>query len=161
MSTEPLNENKGSPPSNVLGDILEMLSSERESGGGTHKDGEATSEKDVPVSTPPQSDVFSAILSNPALLAKLPSIISAAKPIIEAFGKQNALAVKSDGESVTSNDSLQASSGAPSNAHTVKQPLDRRAALLCAMKPYLCRDRQEAIDYIIKLSRLGDILRSL
>ena len=38
---------------------------------------------------------------------------------------------------------------------------DRRAALLCAMKPYLSHDRQQAIDYILKLSRLGDLLKTL
>ena len=41
------------------------------------------------------------------------------------------------------------------------QTEERRAALLCAMKPYLSRDRQEAIDYILKLSRLGDLLKTL
>ena len=38
---------------------------------------------------------------------------------------------------------------------------NERTELLRAMKPYLSRDRQEAIDYIIKLGRLGDILKSL
>jgi hypothetical protein len=38
---------------------------------------------------------------------------------------------------------------------------DSRTALLCAMKPYLSRDRQNAIDYIVKIGKLGDILKTL
>lgn len=36
-----------------------------------------------------------------------------------------------------------------------------REALLCALKPYLGKDKAEAIDRLIKLSRLGDLLKSL
>ena len=38
---------------------------------------------------------------------------------------------------------------------------DSRTALLCAIKPYLGSERQTAIDYIIKLGRLSEILKTL
>ena len=36
-----------------------------------------------------------------------------------------------------------------------------REALLCALKPYLTENKVQAIEKIIKLSRLGDLLSSL
>ena len=38
---------------------------------------------------------------------------------------------------------------------------DHRLALLLALKPYLNHERQEIIDYIIKFSKLGDMLKKL
>ena len=38
---------------------------------------------------------------------------------------------------------------------------DHRTCLLVALKPYLCRERCEAIDYMIKLGRLSEIFRAL
>lgn len=38
---------------------------------------------------------------------------------------------------------------------------DNRIALLVALKPYLSRERGEIIDYIIKFSKLGDMLKKL
>ena len=37
----------------------------------------------------------------------------------------------------------------------------RREALLCAMKPYLSPARREAVDYLIRLARVGDAIRAL
>ena len=37
----------------------------------------------------------------------------------------------------------------------------RREALLCAMKPYLSPTRREAVDYLIRLARVGDAIRAL
>lgn len=36
-----------------------------------------------------------------------------------------------------------------------------REALLCALKPYLSRERVETVEKIIQISRLGDLLGSL
>jgi hypothetical protein len=101
-------------------------------------------------------------LSNPELIAKLPSILSAIRPIIDSLSKSGAPTSSAEAVQTVSLPSIAPtapSGAAPMPPH--KQDADRRAALLCAMKPYLCRERQEAIDYIIKLSRLGDILKSL
>ena len=38
---------------------------------------------------------------------------------------------------------------------------DQRIALLLALRPYLNHERQEIIDYIIKFSKIGDLLKKL
>jgi len=38
---------------------------------------------------------------------------------------------------------------------------DHLTALLCALRPYLSAERQEIIDYIMKFSKIGDILKKL
>ena len=38
---------------------------------------------------------------------------------------------------------------------------DHRVALLCALKPYLNHERQEIVDYILKFSKIGDLLKKL
>ena len=122
-------------------------------------------------STPPQtastaasggsgsSDLFSSLLSNPELIAKLPTIISSIKPIIELLSAR-----QTPDKSATAVPTAAHESPRPPEAPNIshgKDSLDRRAALLCAMKPYLSRERCQAIDYILKLSRLGDILKTL
>ncbi len=104
-------------------------------------------------------DLFSSLLSNPELLSKLPTIISTVKPILEMLGSGGGGAIPA---------SAPQSPVTALSAQSTASPLqkgnpsaDSRAALLCAMKPYLSRDRQNAIDYIVKLSRLGDILKTL
>lgn len=48
--------------------------------------------------------------------------------------------------------------GAPKAAHGGG---DRRSCLLVALKPYLCRERCEAIDYMVKLGKLSEIFRNM
>lgn len=120
-------------------------------------------------SAPPQSsggDILSSLLSNPELIAKLPTIISSIKPIIEILGSVRPVgSVASD--SAPSSDSAPTSAkpdtpeSIPASAVKLGGRSDSRTALLCAMKPYLSHDRQNAIDYIVKLGRLGDILKTL
>ena len=38
---------------------------------------------------------------------------------------------------------------------------DKKLALLCALKPYLSPKRCETVDYITKISRLGDTLKHI
>ena len=112
-----------------------------------------------------QADLFSSLLSDPRLLSKLPALLSMAKPILELMTTQNRHEVATSPQAA---EKMPATASVPTSApHPTGEqrrsgdPTDRRAALLCAMKPYLSHDRQNAIDYIIKLSRLGDILKSL
>ena len=37
----------------------------------------------------------------------------------------------------------------------------RREALLCALKPYVSQGRREAIDYIIRISKISDMLKHI
>ena len=102
-------------------------------------------------------DLLSSLLSSPELLSKLPSIISSIKPIIELLGKRDTLG--------TSQPAISTSKvSEPTHADHLDKSgrgSDSRTALLCAMKPYLSQDRRNAIDYIVKLGRLGDILKTL
>ena len=98
------------------------------------------------------SSVLSGLLSSQDLISSLPNIIAVAKPIIESLSKS-----PPSEHSAKPQDSVTAHPAATARAKSGSD----RAALLCAMKPYLSRDRQNAIDYIIKLSRLGDILKTL
>ena len=104
------------------------------------------------------ADILTSLLSNPELITKLPTIIASIKPIIEILGKSGA----------DSNESVSVASlpqkSEPVSAHATKSDKgasDSRTALLCAMKPYLGEDRRQAIDYIVKLGRLGEILKTL
>lgn len=134
------------------------------------------------------ADLLSSLLSNPDLIAKLPTIIATVKPIIELLGSTSlagngspSMAVNS-GASVGGMGAIPTAAQAPSVnvqsafaqipsaeektiptsvSHSGRRGGDRRAELLCALKPYLCEERRQAIDYVIKLDRLGDVLKSL
>lgn len=115
----------------------------------------ATRAEAMPPSSPsPSGDAFSSLLSNPELISNLPRLISMAKPLLEAFMSQGS-------PPSVSNRVQKDTSSAPKSLPAPKGHDADRAALLCAMKPYLSPTRQTAIDYIIKLSRLGDILKTL
>ena len=107
--------------------------------------------------SPSLGDLLSSLTSDPELMSKLPGMIAAAKPIIEmltASSGQNSQQKSGDGAiSTIAPQGKLSSPRLPEN--------DSRSALLCAMKPYLSHDRQQAIDYIVKLGRLGDILKTL
>ena len=53
------------------------------------------------------------------------------------------------------------SSSPLSKGHGKDPVSDRRACLLNALKPYLCRERCEAIDYMIKLGRISELFRNV
>lgn len=99
----------------------------------------------------PDNDPLSSLLSNPEMIAKLPQMISALKPIIESLGSRHMQNTNTPANESETTHSISTSA----------KDVDSRSALLCALKPYLSRDRQNAIDYIIKLSKLGDILKTL
>ncbi len=104
----------------------------------------------------PMGDVISSLLSNPDMLAKLPSILSSIKPIIDMLG---GIGASPSASTTTPASTVQAS---PISVNAINnKSTDSRTALLCAMKPYLSHDRQNAIDYIVKLGHLGDILKTL
>ena len=70
----------------------------------------------------------------PQLSDRLPDIISTMAPLLSLGGKEH----KASGTEA-----------------------DHRIALLCALKPYLNRERQEIVDYILKFSKIGDLLKKL
>lgn len=162
------NENARERPSEAVQD--EILASILQKIGGTQGSGSvetATSASSGGMSTNganPLGDIFASVLSNPELIAKLPSIISSVKPIIEMLGKGF-----SPSASAAPSETVAASAVTPASTPAVSlkdipvssKGSDSRTALLCAMKPYLSEDRRVAVDYIVKLSRLGEILKTL
>lgn len=141
-ATESNNEDKSQSDFN-LSDILSKLMQQAPS-----------ENKSVPNENKGMGDIFSSLLSNPELLSKLPQLISVIGPLMSSFSQNN---------STITDNALPAQNIVESTPAISKHHYnsDSRAALLCAMKPYLCHDRQNAIDYIIKLSRLGELLKTL
>ena len=98
---------------------------------------------------PNLTDGLGAVLSNPELLAKLPQVMAMLRPMMEQSAAQTA-APQADAPAV------------PASAPTAeKKPPDNRTALLLALKPFLSEDRRNAVDAMLRISALGDVLRRL
>lgn len=83
------------------------------------------------------TDGLSALLSNPAIIEKLPQIMSMLKPMLLTQTPQNTLQQKPTSVS------------------------DERDKLLLSLKPFLSRERQEAVDAILRIAKLGAILQQI
>ena len=140
----------------ALGELLSKILGSQIQGSSPPAEGEQVPPKSD--TSAQGGDILSSLLSNSDLILKLPSIISAAKPIIELLSQGQ----KTNTEQTPQSDSVVANTQSVS-AVSAKQAhgVDHRTALLCAMKPYLGNERRQIIDYIVKLSRLGDILKTL
>lgn len=108
---------------------------------------EATTDAPVSASSPLSSlfenggaDGLSALLANPALLEKLPQIMAMLKPILTAQSPQTS-----------------------QNSALTKPTIvsDERDKLLLSLKPFLSRERQEAVDAILRIAKLGTILQQI
>ena len=99
----------------------------------------------------PTGDIVSALLSNP----ELPALLSSIKPIIDMLG------IGSTGQASPPVSPPAALNTSANSTAKQDKTADSRTALLSAMKPYLSPERQNAVDYIVKLGRLGDILKTL
>lgn len=84
----------------------------------------------------------------------------------------SALGINASSADQTSQGEEKPSSGLPDVISTIAPLLsqssekghggnDHRIALLCALRPYLSPERQEIIDYIMKFSKIGDLLKKL
>ena len=82
------------------------------------------------------TDGLASVLSNPALMAKLPQMMSLLAPMLSA---------------------------PPSHHHTEthKSTEDHRNDLLLALKPFLSPERCQAVDTILRIAKLGTILRQI
>ena len=98
-------------------------------------------EKAAPVST----DGLATILSDPTLLEKLPQTIAAIKPLLD-------LGILSKETSSPIN--------APS-AITSHASIHDRDNLLLSLKPFLSSGRRDAVDVILRIEKLGEILKQI
>ena len=86
----------------------------------------------------PSVDGIAALLQNPSLLAQLPQMLAVLKPLMENGtikppASDTAVAAKS------------------SSVHP-------REGLLLSLKPFLSKERCDAVDTILRISQLGDVL---
>lgn len=103
-------------------------------------------------SPPNVADGLGAVLSNPELMAKLPQIMAMLRPMME---QQTAAPPPQPG-----NEGAETPASASPIA-PLKKTTDNRSALLLALKPFLSEDRRNAVDAMLRLSTLGDVLRRL
>ena len=82
------------------------------------------------------SDGLASVLSNPALMAKLPQMMSMLAPMLS-------------------------SPPTPHRNEAHKSAEDHRNDLLLALKPFLSPERCQAVDTILRIARLGTILRQI
>ncbi len=99
---------------------------------------------DEPVAAGGLSPLLGGLLSNPALLSALPTLVENLSPLL------------SGGTSGGSAGSPSGGTSAVSTGHHL--PIDRHTALICAIKPYLSSERQAAAETIIRLCRVWDTL---
>ena len=107
----------------------------------------------------PTADGLSSVLSNPALMAKLPEVMAMLKPMLSATDS-----VKTDNaepNAASPSDSSAENASIAVSAPKKRPPTDCRDDLLLALKPFLSPGRCEAVDTIIRLSRLGTVLKHL
>ena len=159
MAVENINERNEAAQDEMLAAILQKLSPKTNTASPSNSPpgGEPAASSGV---QNPMGDVLSSLLSNPDLLAKLPSLLSSMKPILDMLGGVGAAGTAQTSATASAPVGAQSEPASAQDKSSDKRS-DSRTALLCAMKPYLSPDRQNAIDYIVKLGRLGDILKSL
>lgn len=106
---------------------------------------------DTKASTPVGNGVLGGLLSNPAMLSALPQLMSSLGPLLSSGG-QKTQALPTGGGSTPK--------GTPTPPKTAI-PIDRHTALLCAIKPYLGRERQQAAEQMINLCRVWSTLQGM
>ncbi len=145
-------ENATPPP---LGDVLERLMDEAEQG---RTDAADVPVKilppDVPASGAPSGGILGGLLSNPALLSALPQLVS-------GLGTLSKGSASADAQSNGDTEKETASAASVSKAPAVFSHPDRHTALLCALKPYLGTERQQAAEYLISLCRVWNTLQGM
>ena len=101
---------------------------------------------------------LSSLLQNPDVAAKLPKIMEALGPVMAEMRAEGGEGSKKDGSEDNNVQApvsaLLAAAGGKRNG----QSSARRCALLKALEPYLSPNRREAMEYIIKVTSLIDLL---
>lgn len=86
---------------------------------------------------PDLSSLLGGLAANPGMMARLPQMLGMLGPLLGGLG-----------------------GGPPSGGGGGGKPhTDRHTALLCAVKPYLCAERQVAAERLIQLCKMWDLLQ--
>lgn len=117
------------------------------------------------------ASLFSSLLSNPALMAKLPDIIATLKPIMAAAQAnppadapetaENAAAKDNTDTRATSDPQTEPTKSVSGRPHSASPAHNQRIALLKALRPYMSPGRQNAIDYMLRMDKLGSLFRDI
>ncbi len=107
-------------------------------------DASTTAPVNADMGTQEFSDGISRVLSDPAMMAKLPQMIELLKPMLVSSGEK--------GEAVPASANTQAA---------LPKDVRCRNDLLLALKPFLSHERAAAVDAILRLSHLGNVLQTL
>lgn len=127
----------------LMGNIKKMLTSEP---AGEKSASPPDTQDTVPVSNSVGSDGLASLLSDPAVMAKLPGIIAAVKPLLADLP--------------TAQEPAHPVSSQMNTASSKSLPVCRDNLLL-ALKPFLSPARCEAIDSMIRIAKLGELLGQL
>ena len=100
----------------------------------------AAAQTSATASSPP-IDGLGAILSDPAMLERLPQIIAVMKPLLGAIPPTE--------------------QKAPPTVSITESPALCREHLLLALKPFLSPGRRDAVDSILRISKLGAVFKQL
>lgn len=135
-----IQEESGLQISSMIDKIManpELISMVASALGGKNASGEGDAAKELnDTEEEGSSEEANTPVSLPSM-EKLPELVAAIAPMLTSAGAR----------------------GAP--AHKLSPPKDKRACLLAALKPYLSRERCEAIDYMIRLGALSEVFRGL
>ena len=126
------------------------------------------------------SDAIDRLLANPELLSAVASAIGVPTPT-NAAAKKESEATDGDADTMTKSDTVSASAPAENDIHSKlpdlmanaapiiaalsgkggKQPDDDRTRLLCALKPYVNPHRRDAIDTMVQLARISEVIKTV
>lgn len=122
--------------------------------------GSAESATETPATSALPSGLGS-VLSNPELMAKLPSMIAMLRPMMEGNEEKKGedTPVQAPADSVGDGGAIPAS--VPTSSHPQSSQEHCRKELLLALKPFLSKERCDAVDMILRLSALGALLKKL
>ena len=154
MSDIESNPPKQMDASALLGSLLSNPDLMRNISSMLDKSEDGAAEKTVaqPINAPPigngdaMTDGISRVLSNPEMMAKLPDVMRMIAPMMQQTQLER-------GES--------SPSPATSSQSEAKDRRGCRNDLLIALKPFLSPERCRAIDMLLGLSRLGDVLQKM
>ena len=117
---------------------------------------------DVEKNIPNLSGAIDQIMAHPEWISMVASALGKASPEEE---KTEPPKKEEAPSSEPSADALASLTPVLAKLSQIKNPLPRekspRADLLCALKPYLSPGRQEAIDYMIRISQISDLMKHL
>ena len=100
-----------------------------------------------------------AVLQDPQMMAKLPEVMAMLRPMMGqltggASPDHAATAVDVPAVTKPAEEKSVSHHGGGSGCR------ERRIALLCALRPYLSPRRREAIDYILRMDKMGKLFRN-